>query len=355
MDSDSAKSHWWNDPAKRAVGGATLAAVPVALVNSVAFIGQFAYLNANVPWPVIARVLIAVTVESIAIYLAWHAHLAKMANDTAMRLVLGAYSVALLIASVNYSHFAHDWHPTPLAVIMGLASLISPFLWGVHTKRASRDKMMAMEPPLIEPHAVRLGGTRWTWHPLRSVRATSWASWHGENDPKTVLAHFAPLYGTADTPAPARKSVPAEVVQAVPTQPSVPAIEAATAPAAPAGPVNPTPGTVINGVKAPQVDGTVFLEADASLSGDKGVSPEMKASAELYLMALSIDQVNDMSVREIARRLLHDPNQRRLADKLKRQRIAAEPQRSGAPAREMFAPPQNTGMTAPVYGGGPVG
>ena len=113
MASDSAKSHWWNDPAKRAAGIAGVAALPVVLVNSVAFIGQFAYLNANVPWPVPARILIAVTVESIAVYLAWHAHLARMANDSAMRLALGAYTVALIIGTVNYSHFAHELAADP--------------------------------------------------------------------------------------------------------------------------------------------------------------------------------------------------------------------------------------------------
>jgi hypothetical protein len=353
MASDSAKSHWWNDPAKRAAAGAVLAAVPVALVNSVAFIGQFAYLNANVPWPVIARVLIAVTVESIAIYLAWHAHLAKMANDTALRLVLGAYSVALLIATVNYSHFAHDWHPTPLAVIMGLASLISPFLWGVHTKRASRDKLM--DRGLVEEHSVRLGGSRWTLHPLRSARATSWASWHGVNDPKTVLAHFAPRYGTPDTPAPARKSraVPAGTLQAVPAAQTVPAI---TAPAAPAGPVAPSPGTVVNGVPVPGPavhQAEVSLEAHGSLAGGGKRPPlDVIEAAELRLAGMPVEQLRDKA-RWVARELLHDKNQRRLAAKLIADRLRAEPVRAG-----MDQAPDNAGvngMTAPVHGGGSVG
>jgi hypothetical protein len=342
----SARPHWYHFPERRAAVRAALvaivAAVPVALVNSVAFIGQFAYLNANVPWPVVARVLIAVTVESIAVYLAWHAHLAKMANDTAMRLVLGAYAVALLIATVNYSHFAHDWHPTPLAVIMGLASLISPLLWGVHTKRASRDKMMAMEPPLIDPHAVRLGGTRWLWHPVRSFRAMDWATWHGVNEPARVMAHFENRYGTAGTPEPVRQ--PRQKRNGTPRQPgervhvgTVPWVQSVP----PAAPVTVPDGatyqsaellagTELNGEQIgpqPAVHGAeASLEAHGSVSGGGRPSQAKQDEVEEWLYSLPSEQVDGTSIRAIARRL-GDPNQRRLAADMKKARLAAGAQR----------------------------
>ncbi len=85
-------------------GRALAAAVPVVLVNAVAFAGQLAFLREHSPWPPAGHVMMAVALESIAIYLAFHAHLAQLANDSALRLRLGAYGLALIIAACNYSH-----------------------------------------------------------------------------------------------------------------------------------------------------------------------------------------------------------------------------------------------------------
>ena len=164
-----------------------LAAVPVILVNVVAFAGQLAFLRAHLPWPLAGQVLLAVTLESVAVYLAFHAHLAQMANDSALRLRLAAYAFALVIAAMNYSHYAGPgWSPTFAAVALGLMSASSPWLWSVHSRRVSRDQLLAAG--LIEPHALRLGGTRWTWHPLRSARVMWLATWEGITDPATAIA-----------------------------------------------------------------------------------------------------------------------------------------------------------------------
>lgn len=161
------------------------AAVPVALVNATAFIGQFGWVQQHVPWAVPLQVMFAVTLESVAVYLAWHAHLAQLANDSAGRLKLGAYSFALVIGAMNYSHYASSWHPNALAVSLGLMSALSPWLWGVHSRRASRDRLM--ERGLVEEHAVRLGANRWTWHPVRSTKVMFHATWIGESNPKTAI------------------------------------------------------------------------------------------------------------------------------------------------------------------------
>jgi hypothetical protein len=180
------------DRAARATGGwarraapVVGAAVPVALVNATAFIGQFAWVRQHVPWIVPGQVLFAVALESVAIYLAWHAHLAQLANDSAGRLKLGAYSFALVIGAMNYSHYASHWRPNALAVGLGLMSALSPWLWGVHSRRASRDKLM--ERGLVEEHAVRLGANRWMWHPVRSTKVMFQATWIGESNPKTAI------------------------------------------------------------------------------------------------------------------------------------------------------------------------
>jgi hypothetical protein len=166
---------------------AVVAAVPVVLVNAVAFAGQLAFLRVHLPWPLPGQVLVAVALESVAVYLAYHAHVAQLADDSAMRLRLAAYSFALVIATMNYSHYmAPGWRPTFPAVAFGLLSASSPWLWSVHSRRTSRDALMARG--LVEPHAVRLGATRWTWHPVKSARVMWHATWKGENDPAAAIA-----------------------------------------------------------------------------------------------------------------------------------------------------------------------
>ena len=164
-----------------------LAAIPVVLVNAVAFYGQLAFLRSHLAAPVAVQALVAVALESIAVYLAWQAHLAQLADDSALRLRLAAYGMALLIAAMNWSHYAGPhWRPTFAAVAFALCSAISPWLWSVHSRRESRDALKARG--LIEPHAVRLGVTRWLWHPWRSPQVMWHATWAGENDPVKAIA-----------------------------------------------------------------------------------------------------------------------------------------------------------------------
>jgi hypothetical protein len=176
-----------------------VAAVPVILVNAVAFGAQLGFWRAHLAVTGEA-VLVAAALESIAVYLAWQAHLAQLADDSALRLRLAAYGMALLIGALNYSHFmGPGWRPTVAAVTFGMMSAISPWLWSVHSRRASRDRLKAAG--LIEPHAVRLGATRWAWHPVRSVRVMSAATWAGETDPVKAIAVWQPAAPSSDVGA----------------------------------------------------------------------------------------------------------------------------------------------------------
>jgi hypothetical protein len=189
---------------------AWLAAIPIVGVNSVAFYGQLSYFESHrhvqpgIVIPQAVSVVAALALESIAIYLAWQAHLAQLADDSALRLRLGAYGVALGIGALNYSHFcAPGWRPTPFAVVFAASSAISPWLWSIHSRRESRDALKARN--LIEDHAVRLGATRWFWHAYRCVRVMWAATWTGETNPARAIALIEPEPARAATPAPARR------------------------------------------------------------------------------------------------------------------------------------------------------
>lgn len=177
-----------------------IAGVPVFAVNLCAFFGQLAFIRDHLPWPMVGQVLVALTLESIAVYIAYHAHVAQREDDPAFRLRLSANLVALVIATLNYSHFAAPhWRPTAAAVTFGLLSAVSPWLWGIHSRRESRDALKARG--LIEPHAVRLGATRWLWHPIRCARVYWLATWEGINTPSEAIAAWEARRTTHDMPA----------------------------------------------------------------------------------------------------------------------------------------------------------
>ncbi len=199
-----------------------LAAVPVVLVNAVAFGAQLSFWRAHLGL-VLEAVAVALATESIANYQAWQAHLAQHADDAALRLRLAAYGTALVIGALNYSHYMlRDWRPTVAAVTFGMMSAISPWLWSVHSRRVSRDALKSRG--LIEPHAVRLGMNRWLWHPVRSTRVMFRATWEGETDPGRAIALIDPEVTDAepahvtqdDTPEADPKVIPEPAVQVIP-------------------------------------------------------------------------------------------------------------------------------------------
>jgi hypothetical protein len=312
------------------------AAVPVALVNGTAFVGQFAWVQSHVPWAVPLQVMFAVTLESVAVYLAWHAHLAQLANDSAARLKMGAYLFALIIGAMNYSHYARHWHPDALAVALGLMSALSPWLWGVHTRRASRDALMAQG--LIEPRAVRLGATRWTWHPLRSTQVMYHATWLGENDPQRAIGLYETVLGERAARRAARRgngnAVPPVAQQPVPealvppaAQPPVPLQPTVPAPVpVPAGqPWNvPLPGTQLNGSPvpgAPEVKAIAGLSARPNLGASHPIDPAKITEVELHLAGLAADALP--GEREVGKMLCAGHNHRRQGAKLIAARLAA--------------------------------
>jgi hypothetical protein len=293
---------------------AALAAVPVALVNAVAFIGQFEFLHTHVPWILPGQVLFAVALESVAVYLAAHAHIAKMANDSSGRIMLSAYLFALVIAAMNYSHYAAPhWRPTFMAVGLALMSASSPWLWNVHSRRVSRDKLMARG--LLEEKSVRLGATRWTWHPYRSMIVTWLATWEGETNVQRAIAMWKEHVSLAEERRMARGLRQDDGTGRNDGTPGAPA-----APAQQASVAQPPVLTSITGGAA-TANGTAALTAGATVTGGKRPDLLVVQKAVEKLDALPVDQLP--AARFIAREWLGDPNQRRLADQLLKARKAA--------------------------------
>ena len=323
---------------------AVLTAVPIVGVNIAAFIGQFAYLRDHLPVPRQAVILVAVILELIAVVLAYQAHEAQLKNDSTARLRFSSYALALIVGAMNYSHFADHWRPTVAALIFGLMSSISPWLWSVHSRRVSRDRLMAQG--LIEKHAVRLGATRVAWHPVGSFRVMRRATWYGEVHPDRAISDYM-TYGPAEIKPPSQDGAPRRAAPVpVPAAPAVPEVARQPVPAIESVP-EPDPVPVAQETvpelpapaAEPAVPGRLSLvpavhSASAELSADArvpaGVSDERKAEVAERLHELSDDDLAATTYREVARMLAppEESDQRRWGTRLLNAERAERAQRS---------------------------
>jgi hypothetical protein len=161
-------------------------ALPLVLVNGAAVWGQagWAYVHVTgtlttvdyLRWAL--AFVFALAVESVGIYLAWEAHGARMADQAAGVLMLGAYAVGALAGTLNFLHFRAS---LDVAVTFAVMSAISPWLWGVWSKARNRGRLAALG--LVDPRGVKLSTSRKFWHPIRSLKVMSWAAWEAETDP----------------------------------------------------------------------------------------------------------------------------------------------------------------------------
>ena len=107
---------------------------------------------------------------------------AEKNRNPAFTLKLSSYLSGLAIGILNYSHFAQHWSPTPLAIVTGSMSTVSPHLWAMYAHRKSA--------PVAIP-VLRLGRSRWLWHPVRSVQVKYAATWSGEADIVAAIETYA--------------------------------------------------------------------------------------------------------------------------------------------------------------------
>jgi hypothetical protein len=165
--------------------------VPLLIVNGAAVYGQIAYAFDEIAPPgwdfglrVALSVLFAAAVESIAVYVGWHAHdaLLSKATATAARLRRASYLIAAAVAAINYAHFAGEhMAPTAAAVAFGLLSLLSPWLWGLHTRRAQHVQLR--DEGAVDCVGATFSAERVRAFPFRSWAARRWSIDHNVTDP----------------------------------------------------------------------------------------------------------------------------------------------------------------------------
>jgi hypothetical protein len=168
---------------------------PISLVTSFAVYGQFqfgldAFRQDWFPLTVVIAGGAAAAFESISLYVQWHAHDALLRKDTptAAKYRRWSYLLAGIAATVNYSHFSHGWAPTPAAVMFALFSLSSPWLWGLHTRRAHHIQL-SVEGRLDDTGAL-FSAERWRHFPWRTLGARRWSIDRGITDPRTAWESY---------------------------------------------------------------------------------------------------------------------------------------------------------------------
>lgn len=217
---------------------------PLLVVNAVTIGAQLSYVHSETPadWPEPARVAVAVGVataaESVALYVGWHAHdaLLAQAHTTARWLRRASYGIAAIMALANYSHFVDQdlTRPTALAVIVGVLSSLSPWLWGLHTRRVQhvqlrRDELVDSTGAVFDPARRRAFPLRtWAarrWSIDRNVRnpVEAWEGYRAERDARRaarptgrIRAAWAALLGRTGQPAEVPAAEPEPVTPAEP-------------------------------------------------------------------------------------------------------------------------------------------
>lgn len=169
--------------------------LPLLLINGGAAYAQGAYAYEeiapdawNTPSRAAFAVAFAAALESISIYVQWHAHDALLlkAHATAASLRRSAWVIAGVVAAINYAHFADGVMPTAAAVAFALLSLLSPWLWGLHTRRAQHVQLLAEDASLIDEGGVEFSPQRRRAFPIRSYLAKRWSIDHYERDPRAA-------------------------------------------------------------------------------------------------------------------------------------------------------------------------
>lgn len=170
-----------------------IAATPIIGVNVTAFMGQFSYMRTHIhAWPLIAIVMLAATLESVALFLAHESHEAMKAGDSSFALRMSSYVFALIIAGLNYSHYAGPgFRPSFLGVATGIMSASSPWLWGIYSRRIGREMLIARG--LIEPRAVKFSRIRWILWFSQTFGAFRLAAWTGTQDPVIAIRDWETL------------------------------------------------------------------------------------------------------------------------------------------------------------------
>lgn len=168
---------------------------PLVIISGLAITGQYGSFSdylAPTFGATIAKVvaaLMALGLESIALFLGLHAMKALQRKDSAAGLLISATLIAGLVAYLNYDHYKL---PTGTASIASYAfalfSFIAPFLWRVKIRSDHRNELAANGE--IDVRGLKLPRVMWAMHPIKSYRVYRLAAWTGQRDVELAVKEW---------------------------------------------------------------------------------------------------------------------------------------------------------------------
>lgn len=251
---------------RRERGRNTVLAAPLILVTALALLGQYGWFHDAMSGhtalvPAAASALLAsLTLETIGLFFAAEAHARLMAGDAAGPVRALSYLAGVCVGALSWWH----WRPGSVALVFGVMSALSPWLWAIRSRSMRRAELRAAGVVDVPP--VKLGWRRWVISPRRSWRIYRRAVWAGITDPGEALALEA-----ARTPPDATETAEGLAVPAPPVE------AASVAPAASPGPP---------GQGALPVDGLLSFEGSV-----KKVLDRLRAGEDLSVSKLAAEGV----------------------------------------------------------------
>ncbi|TDD15057.1 EMI domain-containing protein [Nonomuraea diastatica] len=162
----------------QAAGRMTVMSLTNLGVTGVAVSGQaMSFMQRGLPplWAVLA----AGIVESVAVYVSWHAHVALREGDAAWTTRMWSYLIGAGAGYLSYTHVPD--YPELFAA----CSLANPWLWSMHSRHLHRKDLR--ERGLIDPRAPKFSPMRWLLHLPETFSAFRWAVGEGEQSPAVAV------------------------------------------------------------------------------------------------------------------------------------------------------------------------
>lgn len=185
-----------------ALGRRGVFVVPLLFITGFAVFGQIGYgidhytpPSADAMYRLAVAIGAAIAIESIANFVQYKAHEARLAGASALaaRLSRRSYLIAAGVAFINYQHFCGPGlAPTPGALVFAMFSFFSPWLWGLYTKVAEHEQRVA--DGTIDRAGAVFAAERWRQFPILTYRARRHSVMHNITDPVEAWNSFMSEY-----------------------------------------------------------------------------------------------------------------------------------------------------------------
>jgi hypothetical protein len=167
---------------------------PLVIISGLAITGQYGsfseYLKPTFgEFSGVIAALMALGLESIALFLGLHALKALRRKDSAAGLLLSATVIAGIVAYLNFDHYRLDDGTASIAsYAFALFSFVAPFLWRVKIRSDHRNELASNGE--IDVRGLKLPRVMWAMHPIKSYSVYRHAAWTGQRDVEIAVKEW---------------------------------------------------------------------------------------------------------------------------------------------------------------------